>query len=369
MKIGFLVNPIAGMGGSVGLKGTDGAETLARARKLGAKAIALERAGRALSVSGVREAEVKWLAPAGELGASILNRCDIACSEIGDYGPPTGKATKAVVETYIDKGVDLIVFAGGDGTARDVAEIIGLDTPVIGIPCGVKMHSGVFAVTPEAAGRLIADLATARSVQAGYRRVEIMDIDEEALRAGHVNARLYSYVRAPHLKKLVQNAKVTPPLEDEGMLDALGYEVASEMEYRVTYLIGPGTTAKRPMGALELPTALLGVDLIRDGKLLAGDATRSEAIAMAGDGPMAIITGVTGGQGFVFGRGNQQIGPAAIRRCWPDRVIILASAEKLQRLPSPELIVDTGDPDLDAELRGYTRVRTGPRRSVMMRLI
>ena len=368
MKIGFVLNPIAGMGGSVGLKGTDGPETADIARDLGAIPVAAGRAVRALSVSGVREAPASWLTAGGEMGADVLDQCGIAFEEVVGAAA-SAKATRAAAKRFLSEGVDLIVFAGGDGTARDVASVVGLEKPMIGIPCGVKMHSGVFAVTPEAAGRLVADLAAARAPRAGYRRVEIMDIDEEALRAGHLNARLYGYVRAPHIRNLVQHAKATPPLADEGMLEALGHEVADEMEAGVTYLIGPGTTAKRPMDALEMPSALLGVDVVRDGKLLASDVTRSEAIAIAGDGPMAIVAGVTGGQGFVFGRGNQQIGPDAIRRCWPDRVVILASADKLQRLSSPELIVDTGDPDLDEQLRGYARVRTGPRRSVMMRLV
>jgi predicted polyphosphate/ATP-dependent NAD kinase len=265
--------------------------------------------------------------------------------------------------------VDLIVFSGGDGTARDVVDIVGLGIPVLGIPCGVKMHSGVFAVTPEAAGRLLADFSRGGGTKIGYRRAEVMDIDETALRDGHLSACLYGYARVPHLRNLMQNAKATPPLGDEAMLDALGHEIAEEMRPGATYLIGPGTTAKRVLSALGVQGALLGLDVVRDHQVIASDVSADDALKLAGDGPLAIIAGVTGGQGFVFGRGNQQIKPEAIRRAWPDDVIILASAEKLAFLPRPELIVDSGDPVLDAQIRGYACVRTAPRRSVMMRLV
>lgn len=364
-----MVNPVAGMGGSVGLKGTDGPDTVDRARSLGAVPVAADRALRALTISGLDRIAIEWIVAPGEMGADVLGRAglDGECLAITDR--PSAEATRAAVRQMIDRGADVVVFAGGDGTARDVARVTGLDVPVLGIPCGVKMHSGVFATTPEAAGRLLAELGRGGAGRIGYHRVEIMDIDEDALRAGRLNARLYGYVRAPRLRNLMQNAKATPPLADEAMLEALGHEVASEMAAGVTYLIGPGTTAKRPMKALGLASALLGVDVVRDGRLVASDVAGDAALAAAGEGPLAIVTGVTGGQGFVFGRGNQQIGPEAIRRCWPGDVTILASAEKLARLPRPELIVDTGDPSLDAEMRGYARVRTGPRRSVMMRLV
>ena len=370
MRIGFVVNPIAGMGGSVGLKGTDGPKTVERARQRGAQPVAGNRALRAISVLGAGAAGVSWQTANGAMGADVLKACGVRFSEVeGGSDRPTAHATRAVVKAFIAEGVDIIVFAGGDGTARDVASVVGLQTPVVGIPCGVKMHSGVFAVTPEAAGRVIAKLCVAPSNGTDYRRVEIMDIDEDALRAGRLNARLYGFVRAPHLRNLVQHAKATPPLADEGMLEALAHEVAAEMTDGTYYLVGPGTTAKRPMDALGLSPTLLGVDIVRNGHLVAADVTQAQASQQVGGGPLAIITGVTGGQGFVFGRGNQQIGPVFIRRCWPDDVIVLASSEKLFGLPRPELIVDTGDQELDRALRGFARVRTGPRRSVMMRLI
>jgi predicted polyphosphate/ATP-dependent NAD kinase len=267
-----------------------------------------------------------------------------------------------------ERGVAAVLFAGGDGTARDVAGVLGLETPMLGIPCGVKMHSGVFATRPEAAGSLAADLLRGDAARVGLRRVEIMDIDEDAARAGRMSARLYGYARAPFARGLLQGAKGSPTLSDEAMLQAACAEIARELTPGVLYLIGPGTTAKQVLAALGLEGALLGVDAVRDGALVGRDVTEAEALALAGAGPIGVIVGVTGGQGFVFGRGNQPIGADAIRRAGRAGLIVAASAAKLLALPAPRLLVDTGDPALDAALAGHVRVRTGPRQSMLMRI-
>lgn len=369
MKAGLILNPVAGMGGSVGLKGTDGPDAVSRALALGAVPQSESRVVRALALLESLQEPIEWIAPKGPMGGDALAAANQNLAVFISEAEPSAAATKRAARVMLDEGVDLVVFAGGDGTARDIAETVGWSIPVLGVPCGVKMHSAVFALTPEAAGRLLSDLALAKPRAVEYRRAEVMDIDEAALRNGHLNARLFGYVNVPHMRRMIQNAKATPQIQDETLLDMLGLEVAGEMQSGVTYLVGPGTTAKRPLDALGLPSELLGLDVVRDGEAVASDATSAQALDIAGDGPLHIICGVTGGQGFVFGRGNQQIGPQAIERCWPGEVTILASAEKLAALNPPELVVDTGDPALDARLRGYARVRTAPRRSMMMRLI
>ena len=369
MRAGLIVNPVAGMGGSVGLKGTDGAESVSKAVALGAVPQAESRVVRALELPGLQQHPIEWISPEGRMGGAALAAASQVTVQHIPAIEPSAVATQRAAQIMLEEGVDLIVFAGGDGTARDIAEIVGRRLPVLGVPCGVKMHSGVFALTPEAAGRLLADLLASGPGAVEYRQAEVMDIDEAALRSGHLNARLYGYLNVPHIRQLIQHAKATPRVEDDALLDMLGQEIAEEMRSEVTYLVGPGTTAKRPLDALGLPSELLGLDVLRGRKIIARDATAAQALGIAGEGPLHIICGVTGGQGFVFGRGNQQIGPQAIARCWPEGVTILAGAEKLAALKRPELIVDTGDPALDSRLRGYTRVRTAPRRSMMMRLI
>jgi predicted polyphosphate/ATP-dependent NAD kinase len=152
------------------------------------------------------------------------------------------------------------------------------------------------------------------------------------------------------------------------MLAGACAEIARELAPDVLYLIGPGTGAKGVLTALGLEGTLLGVDALRDGRLVGRDLSEADALALAGDGPIGVIVGITGGQGFVFGRGNQQIGPDAIRRAGRERLIIVAGAAKLAALPAARLLVDTGDAALDAALAGHVRVRTGPRQAMLMRL-
>jgi predicted polyphosphate/ATP-dependent NAD kinase len=233
------------------------------------------------------------------------------------------------------------------------------------------MQSGLFATRPEAAGRLAADLLCGSAERVGFRRVEVMDLDEAALRQGRLSARLHGYARTPHERGLLQGAKARPPMSDEAMLDGAAAEVAREIrtgDPGVLWLVGPGTSAKRVLAALGLPGTLLGVDAVRAGALAGTDLAEAEAASLAGPGPVGIVVGVTGGQGFVFGRGNQQIGPDMIRRAGRERLVILASGAKLAALPEPRLLLDTGDPALDAALAGHVRVRTGARRVTLMRM-
>ena len=362
------MNPIAGMGGFVGLKGTDGPGTAAKARRMGARPTAAERTKRAMLVLKSSDADCEFVTPDGDMGGNILRELGVEHEAFSLSGEPSARATKAAADECRTRNADIIVFGGGDGTARDLAQAVGLNAPLLGIPCGVKMHSGVFAVTPEAAGRLLADIARPDAGAPEFREVEIMDADEASILEGRLSARLFGYVLAPFQRLRIQNRKSSPRISDEAMLGALGEEVASEFRPGVLYLIGPGTTAKKPMEALGLESALLGVDAVRDGRLVASDMSGHRGLELLKDGPAHIVVGVTGGQGFIFGRGNQQISPDAIRKCWPDETTILASAEKLMRLPSSVLLADTGDPELDAALRGYKAVRTGPRRSTMMRI-
>lgn len=367
MRVGLIVNPVAGLGGPVGLKGTDGPESVAEALRRGARAQSGIRARRAMARLAARVPGVILSVASGELGSDWLTDIDLDLRPVAT-GALTGTArdTRNAAEAMSD--LELIVFAGGDGTARDIKASLRPGMAMLGIPGGVKMHSGVFAISPEAAGALLADIVSTPERVIWDDEAEVMDIDEAELRAGRIAPRLYSHARAPVARNRMQAAKGAHGTTAGAALAAAAGEVANSMTLGTLYIIGPGTSAAAVMHAAGHEASLLGIDALRDGNVLAWDATANELERLAGDGPVRIVLGVTGRQGFLLGRGNQPISPRLISRAGREGLIILATEEKLACLAQPNLWVDTGEPRLDAILGGFVRVRTGARREMMMRI-
>lgn len=367
MRIGLVVNPVAGLGGAVGLKGTDGPGTVALALRRGAAPEAGPRARRAFGVLARACPGAAVAVAPGALGADWLAGLDLDLCRL-ELPPPSGTARDTRLAVAAMGPGALAVFAGGDGTARDVAAALAPGAAMLGIPCGVKMHSGVFALSPEAAGRLLADLATDPARVGWTDEAEVMDIDEAALRAGRIAPRLYGLVRAPTGRGRVQAAKGRLRRDEGTALAAAAAEVAAAMVPGTLYVVGPGTSAGAVLRALGHEPAILGVAAVRDRRLLARDATAAELDRLAGGGPVGLVLGVTGRQGFLLGRGNQQIGRGLIARAGREGLIVLATEDKLRALAEPRLWVDSGDPALDARLAGYVRVRTGAGRAMVMRI-
>ena len=357
--LGLIVNPIAGMGGSVGLKGTDTAAILSEARARGAEPQAAGRARVVLDALAAARPALELLAAPGAMGERIARDAGLCPAVVGAPAEgETGPAdTRAAAAAMAAAGARLIVFAGGDGTARDMAAALGDRVPVIGVPAGVKMHSAVYATSPRAA----ADLALrvlSQDIEARPR--EVMDIDEEAFRAGAVSARLYGYLPVPHAPDLTQSVKAGGVSGDRAALAGIAAEITGRMEAGRLYILGPGTTTRAVTQALGLPKTLLGVDLVRDGALLAADASESDILrALSGSRPGAIVVTPIGGQGHFLGRGNQQIGARVVKAVGLDRLLVAATPEKLASLGNGTLHVDTGDADLDRALAGWRRVITG----------
>lgn len=369
--LGLIVNPIAGMGGRVGLKGTDGADVLALARELGAVPVAAERTERALARLEIRCAGLHLVAAAGAMGADIVGAHSFETEVLppGDHedGVTTADDTRAAAAELERRHVDLILFAGGDGTARDIHDAVGERLPILGVPTGVKMHSGVFATTPESAGDVVASFM-ASAPRGALREAEVVDIDEEAVRADTISTRLYGAASVPDDPARVQAAKLGTMPSDEDALDAVCAAVADGMDPRRVYLLGPGTTMRRVMRRLGLPKTLLGVDAVRAGRLLGEDLGERELLQLIDDEPVTLLIGVVGGQGALLGRGNQQLSPAVLRRVGAENIEVIAGLRKLLALDPPLLHVDTGDPELDAALCGYRRVHVAPRRTVVYRV-
>ena len=357
--LGLIVNPIAGMGGSVGLKGTDTAAILSEARARGAVPQAATRAAVVLEALAAALPGLELLAAPGEMGEGIARDAGLRPSVVGAPAEgETGAAnTRAAAAAMADAGARLIVFAGGDGTARDMAAALGDRVPVIGVPAGVKMHSAVYATSPRAAADL-ALRALARDIEARPR--EVMDIDEEAFRVGAVSAKLYGYLPVPYAPDLMQSVKAGGVSSDRAALSGIAAEIAGRMEAGRLYILGPGTTTRAIAEALGLPKTLLGVDLVRDGAVIATDATEAAILrALTESPPGGIVVTPIGGQGHFLGRGNQQIGVRVVRTVGLDRLLVAATPEKLASLRDSTLHVDTGDPDLDRALAGWRRVITG----------
>ena len=357
--LGLIVNPIAGMGGSVGLKGTDTEAILSEARARGAAPQAARRAKVVLDALAAARPGLELLAAPGAMGEQVVLEAGLRPTVVRApaEGETSAADTRAAAEAMAAADARLIVFAGGDGTARDMAAALDDRVPVIGVPAGVKMHSAVYATSPRAAADLALRTLT-QDIEARPR--EVMDIDEEAFRAGAVSARLYGYLPVPHAPDLTQNVKAGGVSSDREALSGIAAEIAGRMKAGRLYILGPGTTTRAVAEALGLPKTLLGVDLMRDGALVAADATEDDILrALAESRPGAIVVTPIGGQGHFLGRGNQQIGARVVRAMGLDRLLVAATPEKLASLSGGTLHVDTGDPALDSALAGWRRVITG----------
>ena len=365
MLIGLVINPVAGMGGSVGLKGTDGKEVFEEARRRGARPLAEQRM-REMLVHLPRIEGLRFLTASGGMGEGTLISLTLA-HEVVHRAPdePTSQDTKTSCEAFMRMEVRLIAFAGGDGTARDIMDVVGERVPVIGVPSGVKMHSAVFANTPRDAASIVAKYLT---YGLPLRKSEVMDIDEEAFRAGHLSARLYGFVLTPYERSLVQPIKGdyegADVEEEKGNIAAY---VVDELKPGVLYILGPGTTLEAVAVRLGVEKTLLGVDAVMDGEVLVKDASESDLLRLLERHPSAkIFVTPIGAQGFILGRGNQQISARVVRKVGIENLVVLAAPTKLKE--TRVLRVDTGDEDLDRRLKGFRNVVVGYRLGSMVRV-
>lgn len=370
LRVAFVVNPIAGLGGKVGLKGTDG--MAAEARQRGAQPVSPDRAAqflervRELLHSGALAEEPAWLTAAGDMGEAELRLHPAGPVEAvhKPTEPTTAEDTRAAVRAALARGAQLAVFCGGDGTARDVAQAVEGRVPLLGVPAGVKMHSAVFAVSPEAAADLLAMRAQglARVVEA-----EVLDVDEEAYRRGEWRVRLYAMAPALDEPMLRQVGKMTfEEVDEREQQQELAEHVAALARANPSrlFLLGPGSTLEAVGRALGARKTLLGFDAWRAGEQVGNDLDERGMLALLRRFPDAcLVLSPIGAQGFILGRGNQQASPAVVRRVGLANLLLVGTPRKLRA--TPVLHVDSGDPELDAELRarGHLPVVVGFRTS------
>jgi predicted polyphosphate/ATP-dependent NAD kinase len=312
--------------------------------------------------------KVQLFTVAGNMGEAV-------CQQLGltyqlcytpAANPTTATDTEQAAVALASSGIDLLLFAGGDGTARNVCSALAEHCTVLGIPAGCKIHSGVYAISPMAAGKLVAQLVAGELVS--VNDAAVMDIDEQAFRSGVVKAKRFGQMRIPAMLRYVQSVKMGGKESEELVLDDLAAYVVSQMEDNVRYVMGSGSTVAAVMAELGLENTLLGVDVIENGQLLAKDVSAQSLLQWVTDYPTKLIITLIGGQGHVFGRGNQQLSPAVIRAIGRDNIILLATKAKLQQLAGRPLLSDSGDPVLDKALQGLINVLTGYNDYVMYRL-
>ena len=381
-RVGIVVNPIAGIGGRVGLAGSDGAEIVAEALARGAVPRANERA-----VGALVELRTRWaaarpapgdvgaapvlLAAPGEMGEVAARRAGFAPLVVGTIGegPTTAADTCRLAGELVAVGIDLLLFAGGDGTARDICRVAAAaEVPVLGIPAGVKIQSAVFATSPAAAGELAAAFLGLPPGRRRTTRREVLDLDEAAYRRGEVAPRLFGELTVPEAGRRVQARKAPSPASEAAAAAAIGAEVAAGLVAGTRYVLGPGSTMRPIAGQLGVAKTLIGVDVVEldaagRPRLLASDVGEAQLAGLVDGRPTRVVVTPIGGQGFLFGRGNQQIGPDVLRailgRGGRDAIMVVATPAKLAALGGRPLLVDTGDAALDRELAGYLRVITG----------
>ena len=355
--LGLIINPLAGLGGSVALKGSDGVAEQALA--LGAEPRATARTRLALESLQPLARRLEFLCFPGAMGGELLTQMGFRHRLLAEphAGPSTAADTRHAMQQLQDAGCALILFAGGDGTARDVCAVARADQPVLGIPAGVKIHSGVYAISPRAAGELARQLIAGGLVR--LTAAEVRDLDESALREGRVAARWYGELTVPEPGQYMQHVKQAGVESEERVLADLADWLQDTWEAGVRYVFGPGSTLHGLAQNLGLETTLLGVDVIENGQVIGRDLSETQLFELVKGHPARLLVTAIGGQGHILGRGNQQISPRVLRAIGLDHLRVVATKRKLGTLAGRPLLVDSGDPQLDDSFPSAVRVWAG----------
>ena len=367
-KCGLIINPIAGMGGAVGLKGTDGIEILEKARELGSIPHAQERCSEALDTLSILKDNVEWITCPGKMGEIAASSASFPFRLITPSisHQTTSQDTIKAARRMTKEGVDLILFAGGDGTARDIHTAVSTSQTVIGIPAGVKIHSAVYAQNPSRAGELAVHFLENRIKRC--IEAEVMDINEDDYRKGILSARLYGYLKIPFERNCLQRMKAGSSMNEKHNQEAIAHDILESLSDDYYYIVGAGSTTRPVMELLGLNGSLLGVDIVHRGQMICSDVGEAEILKTIHGKKSKIIITPIGGQGYLFGRGNQQISPAVLKEVGKENIIVIATKQKIHSLHGHPLLVDSGDQRVDLWLSNHIKVITGYHESIIYRV-
>lgn len=364
-KIGLIVNPIAGMGGSVGLKGTDG-DKYKKALELGAKTVAPKRTKDFLSHIK-RKQEITFIVAPGKMGETYIRNFDMTFTCIGQVDETTSaQDTKRIIREMVEEGIELLVFVGGDGTARDVYDAVDSKIPVVAVPSGVKVFSSVFSVSTRAAAEMVDSFIEGTDLTEG----EVLDIDEKSFRENRLASLLYGYLMVPNVKRLLQAGKEASNMNKSSVdnKEEIAKYVVGHMDKKTLYLLGPGTTLKAVTDEMKLPKTLLGVDAVYENKVVGRDLNEKGILSLLNKYKhKKILVTPIGGNGFIFGRGSKQFTPKVIKSVGRENILIVGTYAKISKLEC--LRVDTGDFKVDDLLSGFINVVVGAKEEVVMEIL
>ena len=365
-KLGVIVNPFAGIGGALALKGSDGADIRNEALSNGAEQLAMNKTRLALLECIERASDICVYTGSDDMGESVVSSLGLKTKVIHrNSGQTEMQDTMTLAKKLLAQNVDLILFAGGDGTARNICSIVNTKVPVLGVPAGCKIHSGVYAISPKAAGKVL--LKVLKGELLSLHEAEVRDIDEGLFRQGKVMSKHFGEMRVPSELAYIQAVKMGGKESDELVLDDISDYVLEIMDEHpnTLFVMGSGSTVDAIMQRANLPNTLLGVDIVKCGQVIGQDLTAAELLLLTEGKQTKLIATVIGGQGHIFGRGNQQLSPQFIRNIGKSNILLVATKAKLELLGEKGLISDSGDANLDTELAGPIQVITGYRDQVL----
>jgi len=353
------------MGGSVGLKGTDG-NIYKKAVEMGATPVTPQRVSDLLSQIKRKE-DIFFLVAPSIMGANYIKNQGFDYEIIGNISEhTTSEDTKRIAKEMVKKSIELLIFCGGDGTARDIYDAIELKKPVVAIPAGVKMFSSVFSLNPRAAAQII-DKFLDEVVET--QEQEVLDINEELVRDDILESRLYGYLKVPKILNLIQSSKTGSQFGRtvEENKQEIAQFIIETMSSDILYLLGPGTTVKTITDNLNLPKTLLGIDAIYNKENAGKDINEKDILKLLKKHiNVQIVISPIGGQGFVFGRGNKQFTPKILQKIGKKNIKFIATEQKMKALDC--LRIDTGDIEIDNMLKGFTKVITGYKEELIIEI-
>ena len=354
-KVGLLVNPVAGLGATVALRGSDGEARQTTARRLGGTPRAPTRATDFLNQLGHVGADLDWFSWYG-LGAECLQDLGFDCKAVGTAATPsTAEDSQACVRQLCSCDIDLLLFVGGDGTAVDVLGAVKPQQLCLGVPAGVKMHSGVFAVSPQAAAKVLGDLLSGHLVEA--IEADVVDYLPAQRSATSIQVEHFGVLKVPQAGGFLQHTKEGGRESEPLVVEEICADILESLASARPLVLGPGSTLlaiKQALGAPE-PT-LRGIDVLTDTYQWQTNATA--ALLEKLTEPWLVIS-FTRHQGFLLGRGNLELSPQFLQGLQPDRLVVVSSRTKISSLEGRPLLIDTGVSEQDQRFAGLVEITAG----------